>query len=325
VRVLPLTGVPHGKVEIGFTGVGAPKRNLTGLLLNQLGGRRRVIMEKGPLGVLFGLMFLSFLLGYFNLKILMLIALAGYIGAYVQLGRNPQAEKEDREKEKELWASHYKMYPQVETCEWLNQSMTQFWIKNGAAIGELVIQNTNPVLEQNKPAFLKSITLDKVNFGQHPPKLDSIRVDTKDPNAWVLDYYVSFYSDMYYEMSVKSGLISAPMVVENIVFFAKMRVVIDYMDPIPFIARVSTSVMEKPKIDFQVRPLKGLDLTAFPGLSPWLNHLINDLVIDNMLLYPNKFVVDLSQNALKKADEVTQGKTNTTVTTATQQAPPAAH
>jgi len=259
-------------------------------------------------------MFLSFLLGYFNFKFLMLIALGGYVGAYVQLGRNPEAEKADREKEKELWTTHYKMSPQVETCDWLNQSMTQFWVKNGPAIGEMIIEKVNPVLEQNKPAFLKAISLDRVNFGQHAPKLDSVRVDTKSPDAFVMDYYVSFYSDMYYEMSVKSGLISAPMVVEKIIFFAKMRVTIEYMDPIPFLARISTSVMERPKIDFTVRPLKGLDLTAFPGLSAWLNQLINDLVIDGMLLYPNKFVVELAQNALKKADEVTEGKTATTVT-----------
>jgi len=246
----------------------------------------------------------------------MLIALGGYIGAFVQLGRNPEADKADREKEKELWANHYKMYPQVETCEWLNQSMTQFWIKNGPAMGEMVMKSVNPALELNKPAFLKAIALEKVNFGQHAPKLDSIRVDTKDPNAFVLDYYVSFFSDMYYEMSVKSGLINAPMVVEKIVFFAKMRVTIEYMDPIPFIARISTSVMEKPKIDFEIRPLKGLDLTAFPMLSPWLNQMINDNVIDGMLLFPNKFIVELSHLALKKADELTDGKSATTGTNA---------
>jgi Ca2+-dependent lipid-binding protein len=267
-------------------------------------------------------MFLSFLLGYFNLKFFMLIALGGYVGAYVQLGRNPEAEKADSEKEKELWATHYKMYPQVETCDWLNQSMTQFWIKNGTAIGEMICQNVNPVLEQNKPSFLKSITLDKVNFGQNAPKLDSIRVDTKSADAFVMDYYVSFYSDMSYEMSVKSGLLSAPTIVEKIVFFAKMRITIDYMDPIPFLARISTSVMERPKIDFVVRPLKGLDLTAFPGLSPWLNQLINDLVIDGMLLYPNKFVVELSKAAVKKADEITDGTTATTVTAQAAGAPP---
>jgi len=66
------------------------------------------------------------------------------------------------------------------------------------------------------------------------------------------------------------------------------------MDSLPFVSVLGISVLEKPIIDFELRPLKGIDLSVMiPGFSTWVNELINIVVVEGMLLSPKELELDI--------------------------------
>jgi Ca2+-dependent lipid-binding protein len=281
-----------GILEVGFTASGSrvPK---TGLLLSALGGREKIFIEKGPLGLLCGVMFVSFILGFVGWigQILFLALIGGY--ALLWKGSRDLKEKQEySEKETKVWKEHNKIYSNLESVEWINKTLENIYIRHGNSMGKFMANTINPYLELYKPGFLKSIKIDKFNFGVKAPKLDAFRVDTSDNDQMVLFCNVSYFSDMTILISVQT-VCQIPILVEKIVFFGKARITVQWDDRLPYAGKLLISLMELPLIDFKVRPLKGMDLTGVPGLSPWINDMINNMVINEMFLFPKKLEINI--------------------------------
>lgn len=71
-----------------------------------------------------------------------------------------------------------------------------------------------------------------------------------------------------------------------------MRIQIRLTSVLPLVKILEISFTEQPKIDFILKPLKSLDLMDMPGLSNWLNSLING-ILETQLVNPNVLTINL--------------------------------
>jgi len=248
-----------------------------------------------PYGVLMGLMLTAFILGWFGFRITMIILFAGYIFLW-KSNLNVKARKEFVEKEQQLWDEHFRIYPNIESVQWINNVMVQVYKRHGEAIGDFVAKMVNPQIDRFRPPFLKAVQIDKITLGEVAPILHNFKVNVSNPDKIEMECYLNYPSDLNILISVRGGLgvVSIPIVIEKISVYAQLRIKMVHMDTLPFVKTVGISLLERPVIDFQLRPLKGIDLAIMiPGFTTWVNDLINFTVIEGMFLYPKEFELDI--------------------------------
>lgn len=73
-----------------------------------------------------------------------------------------------------------------------------------------------------------------------------------------------------------------------------MRVHLTFSPTFPHIKTVEFGFLEKPLIDFILRPLKGMDLMDTPGLSGFLTETI-DSSLEAAIVDPNKITINLEE------------------------------
>jgi len=295
VTKVRLTNTSTGWINIGCTLISVSERK-SGLFLSALGGQEKLLVEKGPFGVLMGLMFASFILGWLGFGFTKIILIGLYLWFWKQ-SVNQKAREEHMEKEASLWEEHFKLYPNIESVEWIHKAIAQVYRRHGDALQTYITTMVNPQIDRFKPNFLKSIQIDSVSLGEIPPTLFNFKVNTRESNSVEIEFFLNYRSDLNILLSIRGGLgmVSVPVIIEKIVVYAHVHIRATYMDDFPFVRKVDLSVLEKPTIEFELRPLKGMDLTAFPGLSSWMNELINVIVIEQMLLSPKEFPLDIPQ------------------------------
>lgn len=88
--------------------------------------------------------------------------------------------------------------------------------------------------------------------------------------------------------------IDVPVMIEEMSVFCKARLQLELSPSLPFVSKVQFSLLELPKIDFILKPLKALDLMDLPGLSSWLTNTINE-ILQNKLVDPNMIEIPLSR------------------------------
>ena len=138
------------------------------------------------------------------------------------------------------------------------------------------------ILSQNTPAFLDSLRLPDLTFGNKAPRIDKVRTYPKtDDDIVMMDWGVSFTPNDTSEMTeqqirdkvnpkitlhirVGKGLATAalPVLVENISFEGLLRIRMKLMSNFPHVQVVDVTFVEKPKIDFVLKPIGG-DMFGF--------------------------------------------------------------
>jgi len=73
-----------------------------------------------------------------------------------------------------------------------------------------------------------------------------------------------------------------------------VRIEAEYIDTFPFVGNVAFTMLERPTIDFEVKPFHLGDIMPIPGVTPLAYDIIHMIVIDQMFLFPNKFLYDVS-------------------------------
>ncbi|KAL3665889.1 hypothetical protein V7S43_009310 [Phytophthora oleae] len=66
-------------------------------------------------------------------------------------------------------------YPDVDRVEWLNKVFVTGWPYLKRAIENSVLGSLNPVLDAQKPAFMNSLTLIRLNLGNKTPQIASVK------------------------------------------------------------------------------------------------------------------------------------------------------
>ncbi|KAJ2805265.1 Tricalbin-2, partial [Coemansia guatemalensis] len=207
----------------------------------------------------------------------------------------------------------------LESVGWLNEFVTRFWLMFEPSLSRMVIDIVDPILAQSTPGFLDSLRLSTFTLGTKAPRIDGVRTysELEDRNQIVMDWHASFtpndLSDVpavlrenrvnpkvVLTVRVGRGFIGAgmPILVENMVFKGKMQVKLQLGPVFPHVRTAEVCFLERPTIDFTLKPVGGdtfgFDIAHIPGLRTFILDMMHS-TIGPMFYAPNRFTIDVEQ------------------------------
>ncbi|KAF7320046.1 hypothetical protein MKEN_00788800 [Mycena kentingensis (nom. inval.)] len=205
-----------------------------------------------------------------------------------------------------------------ESADWMNNFLDRFWLIYEPVLSATVISSVDQILSTNTPAFLDSLRLTQFTLGTKAPRIDKVRTFPKTPDDTVLmDWGISFtpndISDLTPRqaankvnpkivLSVRLGkglaTASMPILVEDITFSGLMRIRMKLMSNFPHVQIVDICFLEKPVIDYVLKPIGGetfgFDIANIPGLSSFIRDMTH-ATLAPVMYDPNVFTLNLEQ------------------------------
>lgn len=164
-----------------------------------------------------------------------------------------------------------------ESAEWINQFLDRFWLIYEPVLSATIVASVDQILSANCPPFLESLRLSEFTLGNKAPRIDKVRTFPKTESDEVLmDWGISFtpndISDLtprqlatksnpkvILSIRVGKGPASArfPILVEDMTFTGLLRIRLKLMNNFPHVQTVDASFLEKPFIDYVLKPIGG--------------------------------------------------------------------
>ncbi|KAF8845383.1 tricalbin [Paxillus ammoniavirescens] len=205
-----------------------------------------------------------------------------------------------------------------ESADWLNNFLDRFWLIYEPVLSATVVASVDQILSTSTPAFLDSLRLTTFTLGTKAPRIDKVRTfpNTED-DIVMMDWGISFtpndISDLtprqaaqkvnpkiVLSVRVGKGLATAaiPILIEDISFTGLMRVRMKLMANFPHVQIVDLSFLEKPVLDYVLKPVGGdtfgFDIAHIPGLSEFIREMVH-ATLGPMMYDPNVFTLNLEQ------------------------------
>ncbi|KAJ1900317.1 Tricalbin-2 [Kickxella alabastrina] len=265
----------------------------------------------------FGLMLLTYVLTALNFGLFGLVLAATYGAQWYRnsIIRYRRAVKDDLERAYERAT----ITRSLESVGWMNEFVTRFWLMFEPSLSRMVIDTVDPILAQNAPGFLDSLRLTTFTLGTKAPRINGVRTysELEDRNQIVMDWHASFTPNdladvpavlrenrvnpkVVLTVRVGKGFLGAgmPILVENMVFKGKMQVKLQLGPVFPHVRTADVCFLERPTIDFTLKPVGGdtfgIDIAHIPGLRTFILDMIH-ATIGPMFYAPNHFTVDVEQ------------------------------
>ncbi|KAF5384758.1 hypothetical protein D9757_006278 [Collybiopsis confluens] len=205
-----------------------------------------------------------------------------------------------------------------ETADWINNFLDRFWLIYEPVLSTTIISSVDQILSTNTPAFLDSLRLSTFTLGTKAPRIDKVRTFPKtEDDIVMMDWGISFtpndISDMtprqvagkvnpkiVLSVRVGKGLATAamPILLEDITFSGLMRIRMKLMSNFPHVQIVDICFLEKPVIDYVLKPIGGetfgFDIANIPGLSSFIRDMTH-ATLGPMMYDPNVFTLNLEQ------------------------------
>ncbi|BAD81628.1 C2 domain-containing protein-like [Oryza sativa Japonica Group] len=194
----------------------------------------------------------------------------------------------------------------AESVRWLNYAIKKMW---PICMEKIVSQLLRPIipwfLDKFKPWTVSKAGVQELYMGRNSPLFTSMRVlpETSDDDHLVLEIGMNFLSaedmsavlSMQLHKSVGLGM-TANMHLTSMHVEGKILVGVKFVRSWPFLGRVRLCFVEPPYFQMTVKPLigHGLDVTEFPGISGWLDKLM-DTAFGQTLVEPNMLVIDVEK------------------------------
>ncbi|KAH7468480.1 Synaptotagmin-1 [Phytophthora ramorum] len=190
------------------------------------------------------------------------------------------------------WIRH----PDVDRVEWLNKVFTTGWPYLKTAIENSVCGSLNPVLDAQKPAFMNSLSLVRLDLGSKAPQISSV----KFVSANTLTDEVTLDVEVRVVMDKKSFVADLKMVshlgaavclsLRELLLVGTLRITLNPLAKYwPCFRGLSLSFTTRPFFDFSLTAAK-INIANVPFVSEWLHTFLYDLLID-YFVWPN--VVDI--------------------------------
>ncbi|KAL4094760.1 hypothetical protein PRIC1_010418 [Phytophthora ramorum] len=190
------------------------------------------------------------------------------------------------------WIRH----PDVDRVEWLNKVFTTAWPYLKTAIENSVCGSLNPVLDAQKPAFMNSLSLVRLDLGSKAPQISSV----KFVSANTLTDEVTLDVEVRVVMDKKSFVADLKMVshlgaavclsLRELLLVGTLRITLNPLAKYwPCFRGLSLSFTTRPFFDFSLTAAK-INIANVPFVSEWLHTFLYDLLID-YFVWPN--VVDI--------------------------------
>lgn len=166
---------------------------------------------------------------------------------------------------------------EFETADWINNFLDRFWLIYEPVLSQSIIASVDQVLSTNCPAFLDSLRLSTFTLGTKAPKINKVKTSPRTEDDVVLmEWSISFTPNDTSELTpgqiarkvnpkivlsvrLGKGLASAamPILLEDITFSGILRVRMKLMTTFPHVQLVDLCFLEKPVIDYVLKPLGG--------------------------------------------------------------------
>ncbi|KAJ7596712.1 C2 domain-containing protein [Mycena floridula] len=204
-----------------------------------------------------------------------------------------------------------------ESADWMNNFLDRFWLIYEPVLSATIVSSVDQILSTNTPPFLDSIRLTQFTLGTKAPRIDKVKTDpnTSDEEVdmiWGISFTPNDISDMtpkqaaakvnpkiVLSIRVGKGLAtgSMPILLEDITFSGVMKIKLKLMSNFPHVKIVELSFMEKPVIDYVLKPVGGdfgIDIAHIPGLSSSIREMTHQ-TLGPMMYWPNVFTLNLEQ------------------------------
>ncbi|KAJ7169501.1 C2 domain-containing protein [Mycena filopes] len=165
-----------------------------------------------------------------------------------------------------------------ESADWINNFLDRFWLIYEPVLSATIISSVDQILSTNTPAFLDSLRMTQFTLGTKAPRIDKIVLSVR----------------------VGKGLATAsmPILLEDITFSGLMRIRMKLMSNFPHVQIVDICFLEKPVIDYVLKPVGGetfgFDIGNIPGLSSFIRDMTH-ATLAPVMYDPNVFTLNLEQ------------------------------
>ncbi|KAI0318989.1 tricalbin [Amylostereum chailletii] len=205
-----------------------------------------------------------------------------------------------------------------ESAEWINEFLERFWLIYEPVLSATIVSSVDQILSTNCPTFLESLRLSSFTLGNKAPRIDKVRTFPRTAEDIVMmDWGISFTPNDVSDLTpreqakkrnpkivlairVGKGVAAAtiPVLAEDMTFSGLMRVRMKLMNNFPHVQLVDISFMEKPIIDYVLKPIGGdtfgFDIANIPGLSSFIRDLVHS-ILGPMMYDPHFFTLNLEQ------------------------------
>ncbi|KAJ2559676.1 Tricalbin-2 [Coemansia sp. RSA 1933] len=306
----------QGAIDSGKKSAPAAEPSFVDIIAPYIEMVDRTGMWRNCAGV-FGLMILTYVLtslrmGLFGLALAMTYGAQWYRNS---IARHRRAVKDDLQRAYERAT----ITRTLESVGWLNEFVTRFWLMFEPSLSRMVIDIADPILAQSAPGFVESVRLTTFTLGTKAPRVDGVRTysELEDRNQIVMDWHASFTPNdladvpavlrenrvnpkVVLTVRVGKGFIGAgmPILVEDMVFRGKMQVKLHLGPVFPHVRTADVCFLERPTIDFSLKPVGGdtfgFDIAHIPGLRTFILDILHG-TLGPMFYAPNHFTVDVEQ------------------------------
>ncbi|KAI0757330.1 tricalbin [Daedaleopsis nitida] len=220
--------------------------------------------------------------------------------------------------QRELVKTRLSTENEIESADWLNNFLDRFWLIYEPVLSRTIVGSVDQILSQSCPPFLDSLRLSTFTLGTKAPRIDKVKTYPRTEDDVVLmEWWLSFTPNDISELTEKQkiskvnpkiilsvrlgkGFASAamPILLEDITFSGHMKIRMKLMTNFPHVQLVDLSFMDKPVIDYVLKPIGGetfgFDIGNIPGLSAFIRDTVHS-VLGPMMYEPNVFTLNLEQ------------------------------
>jgi Ca2+-dependent lipid-binding protein len=197
-----------------------------------------------------------------------------------------------------------------ESAEWINNFMDRFWRIYEPVLSATIVATVDQILAANCPPFLESLRLTDFTLGNKAPRIDKVRTFPKTAeDEVVMDWGFSFtpndLSDLTHRQAasktnpkialnirVGKGPASAsfPVLVEDTAVSGLMRIRLKLMTSFPHIQIVDASFLEKPFIDYVLKPIGG-ETFGFDMMNVCVPCASSSIVSKNVHMHADSWLI----------------------------------
>lgn len=199
------------------------------------------------------------------------------------------------------FAPPWTTWPDYDRVLFVNSIVRTLWPYYNAAIGKIAVDATVPIFKDicaKVPAgLLQAIDIERLSLGRHPLAIGGIKAYHTKDDSCVFEAPLQWGSALRVRVSVrlKFGpfVVHVPLEVGDVQVRAVARISLrPLVEELPCLGGAEVSLLGLPHYDLSLRLVNRLDLMRVPGLKAVVDAVVAKVVGD-MLLYPNKFSVDL--------------------------------
>jgi Ca2+-dependent lipid-binding protein len=271
-------------------------KNVTDLTTNQYESVAKIVdsfyvMEHvAASGIVVTTMTLSILVTYWRLGWAWYIVILSIMSTFYF----KDIERYKRKIRNQSWIefSKYEMDSDLETVNWFNSFLAKYWVNYEPGLSESIKNTVDLSLDYYKPTALQELRLTTFTLGSQAPRINSIKTyPNTDSETLVMDWDLAFTpvdSDNWSKeemllkdirnveivLLAKVGLVPLQVMVKEFFLSGKMRVQLKFMTGYPHIKVVDIAFLQKPEVDFILKPLGAMDINKFGGLGDFIKETV---------------------------------------------------